>query len=294
MSNVILKNGTVCAEVRMKGAQIISFKDKNGRERIYDGNPAVWPNHAPVLFPVCGSMKDDRVFIAGQKYPMTKHGFTRNPDFSVARVGEDFVDLVLTPTEESKPMYPFEFAFHVIYTLQENGYATTLMVENLSDREMPFCCGGHPGFACPMEDGESFDDYIIRFEKPENGINSLAPNGYIITGTEQMTFEENGTVLPISHQLFDERDALIFTSLASRSVELVSRNSGHGVRFDFPKMEVLAVWSKPNANAPYVCLEPWHGQPEVEGETGNLEDKPFVTILKPGTCWQGTFTATMI
>ena len=294
MSNILLHAGKATAAVRLKGAQFISFKGADGRELMWQGDPAVWPNYAPVLFPVCGAVPNEGLSIGGKMYPMTKHGFTRNPDFRVVRQGEDFVELVLTPTEESKPMYPFEFAFHVIYTITETGYTTTFMVENLDSKVMPFCVGGHPGFIVPMEEGAAFEDYQLVFPCVEDGKNSLAPNGYIITGSEYLDCFHNSDTLPLSHDLFDSRDALIFTELKSRSVKLVHKETGHGINFSFPKMEVLAVWSKPNANAPYLCLEPWHGQPSTDKESGRMEDKAFVTMLEPGKAWQGSFTVQLI
>jgi len=129
MSNIILNYNGARAEVQMRGAQLASYKLADGREVLWQGS--AWPQHTPVLFPVCGSIKDEKIKIAGKIYPMTKHGFTRNPDFKPVKVGEDFVDMVLEPTEESKPMYPFEFRLHVIHTLLEKGFRTTLLVENL-------------------------------------------------------------------------------------------------------------------------------------------------------------------
>ena len=282
-----LKYGASSATVRLKGAQITSFKGADGREVIWQADPAYWPQHAPVLFPVCGSVRNERINIGGKSYPMTKHGFTRNPDFALSHLGEDFIDLVLTPTEESKPMYPFGFAFHVTYRLFENGYTTTFLVENRSDRVMPLCLGGHPGFNCPMEEGARFEDYVLKFEKPESGENQLAPGGGLISGSEILADFTDPQTLPLSHGLFDDRDALIFAGLNSRSVKLVNKHSGRGIQFDFPKMEVLAVWSKPNANAPYVCLEPWHGMPAREQDGDDFEQKPYVTVLKPGAGAEG-------
>ena len=34
--------------------------------------------------------------------------------------------------------------------------------------------------------------------------------------------------------------------------------------------------------------------PGEVGESGNFEDKPFVTMLAPGRSWQGSFTTTLI
>ena len=294
MSNYELNYLNSSARVREKGAQITSFKGADGREVLWQADPAVWPQHAPVLFPVCGSVRNDRILIDGKAYPMTKHGFTRNPDFKVAHLGEDFIDLVLTDSEETLKMYPFAFAFHVTYRLFENGYTTTFLVENRSDKVMPLCVGGHPGFNCPMEVGAAFEDYELRFEKDEERRNSLAPGGGLIDGTETLSAFTDARTLPLSHDLFDERDALIFAGLNSRSVRLVHRESGHGLKFDFPKMEVLAVWSKPKANAPYVCLEPWHGMPGRAQDPDDFESKPYVTLLAPGRVYTSWFTVRLI
>ena len=294
MEIISLHYGSSAAKVRTKGAQLISFHGADGREVIWQADPAVWPQHAPVLFPVCGSVRDGQIRIAGEIYPMTKHGFTREPDFSVFQVGEDYVDLVLEPSDQTRNMYPFDFAFHVIYRLFEGGYTTSFLIENRSDRVMPCCVGGHPGFQVPMEAGARFEDYQLVFSREEEGINSLAPGGYLIDGSEKLQELENGRVLPLRHALFDDRDALIFAGLNSRSVDLVHRVSGHGLRFDFPKMEVLAVWSMPKKNADYVCLEPWHGMPGRVQDSDNFEDKPFVTLLDPGKVYTTWFTVTLI
>lgn len=292
MQNIILNYNGARAEVQMRGAQLASYRTAEGREVLWQGSE--WPQHTPVLFPVCGSVKDEKIKIAGKTYPMTKHGFTRNPDFKPVKTGSDFVDMVLEADDETKRMYPFEFRLHVIHTLLEKGFRTTLLIENLSDKIMPFCTGGHPGFALPMEDGAVFEDYDVVFSKPENGVNSLAAGGGCIGGTEILPQIRDKGVLPLQHELFDERDAIILTGLNSRSVKLINRKSGRGILFEFPKMEVLGIWSMPKAKADYVCLEPWHGMPDTLDATGNFEDKPFVTLLEPGKSWQGSYTVSLI
>ena len=206
--NIQLKYGSTTAEIRQKGAQMVSFRGSDGREVIWQADPAVWPNYAPVLFPVCGMPKDEKVIIHGVTYPMAKHGFSRNPVYTIARVGDDFVDLVLTPTEESRPQYPFEFEFHVVYTLRENGFRTDFIVENKSNAVMPFCVGGHPGFIVPMEEGAAYTDYQLVFPQRETGRNLLVPGGKLVDGEEILPLID-GRILPLSHSLFDDRDALV-------------------------------------------------------------------------------------
>lgn len=293
MSTIQLRSGNTTAVIRRKGAQMISFKGNDGREVIWQADPTIWGNHAPVLFPVCGMPKDEHVIIGGVTYPMAKHGFTRNPEFDIVKVGDDFVELVLTATEESKPQYPFDFAFHVIYTLRENGFRTDFIVENKSETVMPFCVGGHPGFIVPMEVGAAYTDYQLVFPYAESGRNLLVPGGRLVDGDEIIPLID-GTTLPLSHDLFDERDALVFADFNSRSVDLVNKTSGKGIHFSYPKMEVLAVWSMPKKNGDYVCLEPWHGMPGQVTESGRFEDKPFVTLLQPGMSHQCGYDVELI
>ena len=293
MAEFKLAYGSTTATVRQKGAQITSFKGADGREVIWQADPEVWAQHAPVLFPVCGSVRDNKIKIGGTFYPMPKHGFTRNPEFELGHLGEDFVDLVLRDSPETREMYPFSFAFHVTYRLFEGGYTTTFLVENLSDKTMPLCAGGHPGFSCPMEKGAAFDDYLLVFDKPEKGMISMAPDGYLIDGEEKLTAFTDARTLPLKHSLFD-KDALLFAGLNSRAVKLVHRESGKGIYFEFPKMEVLAVWTKPKAGAPYVCLEPWHGMPGRVSDGDDFETKPYVTLLKPGQVYTSWFTVKLI
>ena len=293
MTMIHLRSGNSSAVIRRKGAQMISFKGSDGREVIWQADPAIWANHAPVLFPVCGMPKDEQVIIDGVTYPMAKHGFSRNPEFEIVKYGDDFVELVLTPTEESKPQYPFEFAFHVIYTLREDGFRTDFIVENRSNKVMPFCVGGHPGFIVPMEKGAVYTDYQLVFPCHEIGRNLLVPGGRLVDGEEIIPLE-NDTTLPLSHDLFDERDALVFADFNSRSVDLVHKTSGRGIHFSYPKMEVLAIWSMPKKNGDYVCLEPWHGMPGQVNESGRFEDKPFATLLQPGMSHQCGYDVELI
>lgn len=293
MENILLSNGRCTAQIQRKGAEIASFRAPDGREVIWQGDPNVWMSHSPILFPVCGSPKDDAVIIDGVRYPMFKHGFSRMPEYTVARQGDDFVDLVLLPSDKTRTMYPFDFVFHVIYTLQDKGFTTTFLVENHSDTVMPFCVGGHPAFILPMEEGASFTDYQLVFPCEEDGKNALAPDGKLISGYEYLPLVD-GRILPLDHALFDSHDALIFPELRSRSVDLIHHQTGKGIHFEYPKFEVLAVWTMPRANAPYLCLEPWHGIPASTEESGRFEDKPFVTLLQPGRSWQASFTMSLI
>lgn len=199
--------GNTTARVRQKGAQMTSFKGNDNREVIWQADPAVWGNHAPVLFPICGTAKDNHVIIDGVSYPIAKHGFSRNPEFTVEKIGDDFIELVLTPTEESKPSYPFEFAFHVVYTLRENGFSAQFLVENKSDKVMPFCCGGHPGFIVPMEEAQATRTTSWFSRKSRTGATASAPADTSLTAAN---------ISPASTTAACCRSATTFSTTATR------------------------------------------------------------------------------
>lgn len=282
MAQYHLEYGNASATVNTLGGELSSYIPENGKETIWCGDPSVWAAHTPVLFPIVGSLVDGKINIQGEEYSIPKHGPARKMEFTLGRHGKDFVEMELCATPETLAMYPFNFRLTIRHTIAADGFSTDFIVDNLSDKDMPVCIGGHPGFVCPMQEGERFEDYVLKFEKPEDGINTLAPNGYIITGEETLEELKGSDTLSLKYAYFDERDALIFAKPASRSVKIVHKNTGRGLLFSFPRFNALGVWTAPNKNAPYLCLEPWNGLPALEGETGNFEDKPYVQILKPG------------
>ena len=280
--------------VQLAGAQMASYKTPQGWELMWQADPAVWPEHAPILFPICGAAKGGEVIIDGKSYPMNKHGFTRlNPVFEIDQKGEDFVDLILKPNDLTRSSYPFEFEFHVRYSLYPNGFRTEFQVINRDEKNMPFCVGGHPAFNCPMEDGAVFEDYDVIFEKDEDGKIARVPGGGLIDGMEDLPIMMDHRIVPLNHDEIDSRDSWLFSKIHSRSVRLVNRNTGKGLKMDFPKMEALAIWSMGKKKADYICLEPWHGIPATVQESGKMEDKAYATILSPGESYVTWYDVTL-
>lgn len=293
MSYITLNYKNTQAVIDLQGGQIVSFHGENGRETIWQADPAVWDQHAPLLFPVCGAPKDGQVTIQGKSYPMPKHGFTRaNPLMSVYAQGPDYVDLVLEDSQDTYTHFPFHFAFHVRYAVFENGFRTEFAIENKDTQTMPMCVGGHPAFICPMEDGAKFEDYDLVFSENEEGRVCVVSKNGMLDGTEILPFF-HGNTMPLNHNEIDKRDSLLFKGLNSRSVHLCNRNTGKGLTVSFPKMETLAVWSPTAKFADFICLEPWHGTPADIHESGAFEDKAFVTLLDPAETYVTWFDVTL-
>lgn len=273
-------------EIDELGAEMRGFCTADGRDWGWRGDPQSWKSSAPVLFPFIGALKDGGVTIDGTVYPMTRHGFAKFQRFTVYEQGEDFVTFLLTDNEETRKIYPFAFALTVTHRFLKNGFETRYTVESHTGRPMPFVIGGHPGFNCPMREGERFEDYVLHFEKPEAGKSLLCTEDtHLISGeTMDADLGEDGRTLALDHCVFDRIDTYIFASLNSRWVELIHKDTRKGLRLSFD-MPVLAVWSMPGANAPYVCLEPWQGLPAQLNETGRFEDKPYQVTIGPGEAY---------
>lgn len=278
------KNGA-SMEISLLGAEMRAFRSADGKDCLWSGDSAIWKGVAPVLFPVIGFLKNGKVTIDGESFALPKHGFARNMEFKVTEQGCDFVTLTLCENDETKRVYPFDFALSVTHRFVNNGFETRYTVENHSSRVMPFVIGGHPGFACPMNEGEVFSDYALRFEKQETGECTLCTSDNLMGGVEIVGLGADRRTLALNHEEFDRRDTYIFAGLNSRSVELVHKKTGHGMRFSFPEMEVLAVWTMPNKSAPYLCVEPWQGMPAYSDESGRFEDKPYHVELGVGQAY---------
>lgn len=61
-----LKNGKFTAQVDSYGAQLASLKGADGTEYLWVGDPAYWREHAPVLFPIVGALRENKAKIHGE------------------------------------------------------------------------------------------------------------------------------------------------------------------------------------------------------------------------------------
>lgn len=263
------------------GGELISYMDENQTEYIWYGDPVYWSGRNPVLFPIVGSLKDGKIFINCEEYKMANHGFARGMEFSVIERKADYTILELNSNENTHVQYPFDFCLQVRQELIESGFCTSFTVKNTGDADMPFCIGAHTAFNCPLYEGESFEDYVIKFDQTENVPTRIyTPEGYIhMNATEPCL--NNTDRIHLRHQIFDEADTLVLDGLKSTAAELINPTTGRGVRMEFEGFPMFAIWSKPHKRAPYICLEPWHGCDHVTSEGSDFSDKHYSLVLRP-------------
>lgn len=277
-----LRRGPLTAAVDTEGGELVSFRDGQGTEYIWQGDAASWPGRNPNLFPIVGALKDGTVRVDGAPFHMARHGFARLSRFTVAEQREDRAVLELRQSPETLAQYPFDFLFRVRHQLEENGFSTRFEVRNPGEKELLFCVGGHTGINCPLEAGKRFEDYRLVFDEAEN-IRPLIPTaqGLLSAGRYGPGLEDTDT-LALDHGIFDQVDTLIFEGLRSKGVALRPKDGGRGVRMDFGQFPMVAFWTQPHAGAPYLCLEPWHGCGAWVDEDGEFAQKRHVIRLAPG------------
>ena len=242
---IALKNDDLEVQFKTFGGELSSIRSKEGIEYLWQGDPEYWSGQAPVLFPICGSVRNGQVQYhlkdgvkTGQ---LPRHGLIRKREFELKEQTDHRLVFEITSNDESLQNYPYHFRVEIDYELKGKEITITYRVQNLeSDQVMPYFIGGHPAFRCPLLADEDYEDYELIFEK----------------------------------------DAIILDQLASKSVQLLSKKSGKGLEFAFADFENLVLWST-NNKGPFIALEPWTGISTSAEEGDFFEDKKGVIQLAP-------------
>ena len=57
---ITIKNEFLTAKINELGAELVSLKNGEN-EYIWEGKKEIWPNSCPIMFPICGGLKDDLI-----------------------------------------------------------------------------------------------------------------------------------------------------------------------------------------------------------------------------------------
>ncbi|ALS38071.1 galactose mutarotase-like enzyme [Enterococcus rotai] len=287
---VQIENEFLIATIAEDGAELISLKSKkNNIEYIWQGDPAFWGRHAPVLFPVVGRLKDDQYTYQNQTYPMSQHGFARDSLFNVIEHGTELVSLSLKSNKETKKVYPFDFELILSYLLEEDNLVVRYQVENTGASDMYFSIGGHPAFNVPLESGLTFDDYYLSFSPKKS--RTQIPLAGPFADFEHKTLGQTNTSLDIRRELFNE-DAIIFETKGANAFTIETDEGAHSISLSYTDMPYVGIWSPYPQEAPFVCIEPWCGIADEVNATGNLVDKKGINTLAASDIFKTQYTLT--
>lgn len=269
-----LENEALCVEIISKGAELTRIYDKEkDTEILWEGDPAFWGRHAPVLFPNVGKTYKNTVKINGVQYPTSQHGFARDQVFQCVSADSTKASFVLEDTPDLRERYPFAFRFTITYELMGKKLSVQWKVENPSEEPMYFTIGGHPAFRfAEKEEGKT--DYLLQFPGKERLEYVLFDFEHAAANPDKVyNLELNDGFCPMDEEMF-RQDALIFDGGQVEEIWICHKDGTPYVGMEAKRFPSFGVWSV--EGAPFVCLEPWDGRCDNIGFDRELSEKPDV------------------
>lgn len=275
IENYEIQSSNLLVQVSTLGAELKRLFHKDwDKELLWSGDERIWNRTAPVLFPIVGKLKDNEYFYNGFTYSMPRHGFARDSFFICTRHDKSEIEFTLAESAESLKIYPFKFELSVIYKLEGNKLSVSCRVINKGLDEMCFSIGSHPAFNVnPVKDFE------IHFSEKEDNYIGLVND--FVDFSAKNHFQNNK--LSVDKKLFDN-DALIFNEPKSQSVTLYDTAGRRSIKTTSRNVKHWALWAK--LDAPFLCVEAWHGIADQEFHDKKIENKRDIIKLKPSAVYE--------
>jgi len=284
---VVLKNDCLSVTVSEKGAELQSIKDASGKEYLWQADPAFWPRHSPILFPIVCSVNNETYRAEGREYHLPRHGFARDAVFRLIAQSDRKATFALESSEETRKVYPYDFTLSVSYVLDDNKIGVIWHVHNTDTREIHFQIGGHPAFNVPgMKAGDAqYGRIRLDNQEPMDALHSYGDGSHEM---DEVPFAEadNG-LLEFTDNTW-RNDSIKVHNCQLHRAELLGPDGQPAVTVTF-RTPVVAFWSPYGKQAPFVCIEPWYGIGDPRGFSGEFKDKPLMNHLQPGASFMSKY-----
>lgn len=270
------------------GAELQSiYAKRSGEEYLWQGDSAYWNGRAPVLFPIIGGLKNGAYQYNNKTYALSKHGFVRRNYFHRIQ-DESALVFEYVDNSSTRKIYPFQFSLKIEFSLTGSTLTIKNRVVNVSDGEMLFSIGAHEAYRCPRHTDETFNDYYLEFEcdGPYESF-PVTPQGLLMDESYTVLGQER--VLPLKHDLFTN-DALIFKNIKAKKVAIKSNKNPSVVEVAYDSAH-LGIWTK--VGAPFICIEPWCGLPDLADTDGVFAHKEGIIRLDAGAEFVFTHSITI-
>lgn len=276
-----LENQHLKIAVALKGAELKSVvKKATQQEIVWQGNPDFWAKSSPVLFPIVGTLKNERYSYEAKEYQLPRHGFARDYHFVAKEPTDSQLIFSLEATEETLKVYPFLFKLQIIYTLKDHCLEVAYTVENVSATDfLYFSLGAHPAFKVG-EIATAFNNYSLHFNKDTELKANNLKDGLLTTAKQNVVLKDQK--LQLDYKLF-ENDALVLLNMKSDKITLLNENDVSVLEFSFANFPYFGLWTIKDSG--FLCLEPWAGFSDFETHNQQLENKAGINILQPKETW---------
>ncbi len=274
-----IENQQLEVEINSFGAEFWSIINKSDQtQHLWQGDKSIWPRRSPILFPHCGRLKENIYKLEGKDYHSPMHGFARDYEHELVNQSETSVTFILKSNEETLKLYPFQFKLYTTYELDNNRLNCSFEVVNCGNFEMPFSIGYHTGLMCPFDSTKAIEDYSIVFEKEETPVELLSNSEGLLSGEQRVYFDKKN-IIKLNNKLF--QSSFILSQLRSDYVSIIENSTGRNVKVNIKDFEYVVLWSMPD-NVKFICIEPWHGLPDMYNTDGQFDKKPGIQKINAG------------
>jgi galactose mutarotase-like enzyme len=217
----------------------------------------------PILFPICGQLKDKTYEWEGKTYILENHGVARNNAWEVLRTLEeaDYASITIRQQSTPRTMEAYPFAYELVFTFKLSNQ--TLYIEqeyhNHSEQDMPMYAGFHPYFLV---------------DHKEDTIESDASAFYYITDQKELSYPADIDMTKLPGSIAFKKAAtkqIRFQPKANRKILLT-----YGEEFEY-----VVIWSEDGK--PFICVEPWMAMPNELNVKQELvyvpHNKPLKTFM---------------
>lgn len=274
---IVLASPDLTAVISPFGAELVGLRHVRFGELLWGGDKAWWDRKSPLLFPVCGRSTGDHILVGGKSFPMPLHGFAQSMTFDAAEATQSQVRLTLSDSAASLVHYPFPFRLDVTYRLDGYRLAIDAEVTNTGGASLPASFGFHPGFVWPLPGTGNRGGHRIVLAADTYLDVLRADNGFMLPDVETMLLPRRRLEL---HDGLFEAGAMVMREPAQHHVRYEADEADCAIGLSWTGLSRLLFWTRPGA--PFICVEPWAGEPDPAGFSGELSERPGIELIAPG------------
>lgn len=264
-----LENNSFFEVVPERGGVITKFV-YNGNEILYLDKETLYDTMKnlrggiPILFPICGYLKDEKYTIDGREYNMKQHGIARLHEWDVVKTSADdsaSITLKFTSSSETREIYPFDFELIFTYILKNGMLTIEQQYVNKSEKNMMFYSGFHPYFYI-----ENKCDALISVDSDVC---------YDAIDKKQIVFD--GEID------FKKTEVNLIFEPKSNECFILDKKRGMKIILEWDEaFKYVVVWALHDKE--FICVEPWMAKPD------SMNTKEDVEVLKPGDELKAVFS----
>lgn len=236
---IVPEKGGILTSFQVNGQEVFYYN----RELFLSGND-IHAGGFPILFPICGSLKNDSYYVKNRQYKMPAHGFAKDYPWKVSKIAEGDtgeISLEFADNSFTQEVYPYHFQCTTKYSLNKNKLKICLQITNNGNETMPFYLGFHPFFGFENKnalkfhiDADTYLDYNDGLLKTYNG---------------SVDFNKPVDFIYYLKPLQEYKYEVIDTCKNKIIVINASKN-----------FKYMVMWTQEGQD--FLCIEPWMGVPD--------------------------------